>query len=109
MGKEPCYCGAGTGQTSGQPQAIPDVRSARAAESARPRHGANDAGERGLRLYGKAPDLAAAEKRGPKTEEENGLMARCPWFVVRGSLWVGKRKRPSSRVLARLPSRLLLA
>src|SRR5439155_22371883 len=105
MGKEPCDCGAGTGQTSGQPQAIPDLRSPRAAESARPRHGADDAGERGLRLYGKAPDLAAAEKRGRKTEEENGLMARCPWFVLRGSLCDGRRKQPSPRVLARRPSR----
>ena len=74
--------GTGTVEAPGQPQAIPDLRSPRPAESARPRHSANDAGQSGLRLYGQAPHFEATEKRGPKTEEENGLMARCPWFVV---------------------------
>src|SRR5213082_121640 len=73
MGKEPHGGSAGTSQTPGQPQAIPDVRSARAAESARPRHGANDAGQRGLGLYGQASHFTPSEEGDRKVTEEDIL------------------------------------
>src|SRR5439155_17432872 len=85
MGKEPHGGSAGTGQEPGQPEAISNVRSARAAESVRPGHGADAAGEGGVGLYGQVPDFAHAEKGGPEIAEENVLTVYCLWSVVSGS------------------------
>src|SRR6266480_2094593 len=87
MGKEPHGGGAGTGQTPSQPQAIPNVRSARAAESVRPGHGADNASERGVGLYGQTSHLPAGETRGREAEKENGLIVGCRLSVVCGSLF----------------------
>ncbi len=63
-----------------------EVRRPRAAESVRPGHGDDDAGECGIGLYGQAPHLPAVETRGHEAEKENGLIVRGPWPVV-GCQW----------------------
>ena len=74
MGKEPHDGGAGTSQTPGQPQAIPNVRPARPAESAGPRHGPDTSSECGIRLYGQATRFTAIEEGNYEAEAENVLM-----------------------------------